>query len=215
MKKYGSRSLTFVVAVLALLLVLFPISYTNSWFTAGDNLRVECEVIVGNFKFNVYQHLTSKNEDVLISGYEQQAGASYVDLTNESNYNAILPDESYDLNLVIKNDDLGNISLYLRYKIVLVVKDYQGNEHDVKMDITTDNTSTGNVFKLNDDGYFYYQNQAGVKQIFAKGATASMMSSFVVPYSEFYDATTNSLNQISGANVRLKIIVEGSSTAEF
>lgn len=210
MKKYRTSKFTYVaLAVVLLLCVLLSISSTGAWFTAGAGNQIEMIVHIQNVRINIYQQLT---EDVLIYSNRENETAenkSYITMSG-----TILPDATNNLILKLKNEESGGSSVYIRYKIQILMC---GKTEDVALNATlmgmTAPTSSTNGFVLGADGYYYYQNNAGVYQPYAGGTYATMLTSFVVPYSEFNN--NGEISDVNGKIVKFKITVEGSTTTAF
>ena len=210
MKKYRTSKFSyFAIAVVLLLCILIPISGTGSWFTSGAGNQIELVVHIQNVKLNIYQQLTN---DVLIYSDEENETAenkSYITFSGE-----ILPDQSNDLTLKLKNEDKGESSVYVRFKVqLLMCSQAEDLPLDAVLEGMTAPTSSANGFVLNSDGYYYYQNSAGVYQPYVSETYATMFTSFTVPYAEF--AENGVFNSVSAKIVKLKITIEGSTTTSF
>ena len=115
------------------------------------------------------------------------------------------------LTLILSNEDQGSASMYVRYKFELYKRT---QTTDVLLTTTlagyTAQSSSQKGFKLNTtDGYYYYKDTAGANTLFEKNATATMMTSFTVPYSAFVDQNGTML--ISDCDtVYIKLIIDAS-----
>ena len=213
LKKTNRNSQLKIWSVLLILtsLLLSILGVTNAWFTSGENRKIECIVNIGQINLNVYQVFSSGSEVLIKSNDENEESStpSYVDLTNGTNDREIIPDQNYSLNLVLKNEDEGAQSLYVRYKIEL----YACNDNaDIMLNpiITgyTTPTSTTNGFVYNQaDGYYYYQNNNNENQTFESNSEATLIGGLTIPYSDF--AYTGEYPTINGNNIRLVITIEG------
>lgn len=208
-KVVSSLNVMTVLIILLGLLLAF-VGVTNSWFTSGQGLQIECIVNIGQMNLSLYQ-VNSDGEDVLIRTFNENETSnqpSYVDVTNGEGTKEIVPDVENSLTLKLVNNDQGDQSVYLRYKIEFYVSDY--NSNDILLNSTiagyTAPTASNNGFVYS-NGYYYYQNNAGENQIFPYGEEINLMTSFVIDYSSF--AFDGEYPTISGNNFKIVITVEG------
>ena len=203
-KRKNTTKYWLLSAIVLLVVLLCTINITNSWFTSGDGLKVECEITVGKFNLQVWQ-VKGATEVEIYSNEDNESSTtkSYVDLTNNNANKMILPDESYGLSLKLKNADTGTESFYLRYKINLLMC---GKTSSTTLNATITGaqapTSTTAGFVKHSNGYYYYENQAGVGQEYASNTNLLMITGFSIPYSEFY---TNNYN---GEIIKIQITIE-------
>ncbi len=204
------------IKILSVLIILFSLfasilGVTNAWFTSGENQKIECVINIAQININVYQALPSGDE-VLIKSNQQNADSSspsYVDLTNSSNDREIIPDQYYSLNLKLKNEDNGDQSLYIRYKIELYACNYDSDIllNPIISGYTTPSASSNGFVYNQADGYYYYQNNTGENQIYLSNEESIMIGGFTIPYSDF--AFTGNYPTINGNNIKIVITIEG------
>ncbi len=184
-KKNLLLPISIVLIGLSVLLALF-IGYTSAWFTytSSENRNIYATVHVNNINLKVYQVLPD------MSDY------SYIDITNGTGKLEILPDETYPLRLKLKNEDMGNASLKVKYKIEFFVSDVEGVSTDKKLSVnlTGMEDSTLNA----SDGYYIYKNGA---EALGSGNSFVMMTGFSIPYSQF--------ENLNGDNIKMVVTVEG------
>ncbi len=204
--KRGTK-LWLISAILMLVALLCSVNVTGAWFTAGDGLKIECTVTIGQFNLNIYQEIDGTKTKILSNTDNETADTkSYVDLTNadDSGLREILPDTTYDLVLWLKNEDKGTDSFNLRYKINLVA-----------CGKTTETRILNAIWAGNDtsftlvNGWYYYGTSATALNEFSSSTELKMCTSFNIPYSEFYN------NNFNGENVKIEIVVECSDTTVF
>lgn len=213
MKKLQKNSQLYILSVMTVLIILSlaVVGITNSWFTSGENKKIEMVINIGQIDIGVYQ-VKSDGSEVLINtnqANQSSSSPSYVDLTDETNSREIIPDQNYTLNLILKNNDEGNQSLYLRYKIELYACN---NGEDILLHPTisgfTVPSAGANGFVYDEtDGYYYYRNSAGENQTYNSMADDSIIGTFSIPYSDF--AFTDNYSTINGNNLKLVLTVEG------
>ena len=213
MKRFQKYSQLKILTVMILLLSIFMaiIGITNSWFTSGENKKIEIEVHIGQIDIELYQVKTDGTEVLINTNEDNQTVTtpSYIDITDGTDSREIVPDQNYTLNLVLRNSDEGNQSLYVRYKIELYAC---GNNYDILLhpNISGYTTPTGNsngfVYDPT-DGYFYYRNNEGENQTLTSQDDATLIGSFMIPYSDF--AFAGNYSTINGNNLKLVLTVEG------
>lgn len=208
MKKALNRSIYWGISVCIILIcLLMPILTTNAWFTAGENQQIQIIVNIENINLNVYQRVNGDTGDgVLIKTFDENDSStekSYIDLTDGSGTGVreILPNQSYSLNLTLKNEDTGSASVYVRYKIEMYVNGLTDTAIQLNISGQTAPNGTTAGFELNSDGYYYYRNSAGNQQ-YPSQANLNMLTSFSIPYSEFVN------NDINADTVKLVVTVE-------
>lgn len=213
MKKLRRDSQLSILSVMLILttLLLAILGITNSWFTSGENKKIELVINIGQINIAVYQQKPDGSE-VLINTFEENETSpqpSYVDLTDNTGSREIVPDQNYSLNLILKNTDVGDQSLYIRYKIELYACN---NDEDILLHPSisgfTAPTASSNGFVYDEtDGYYYYRNGAGVNQPYDSNQSNSIIGAFSIPYSDF--AFTGDYPTINGNNLKLVLSVEG------
>ena len=207
-KKTSSISINVLSAfVILLCLLLGVVNPVNAWFTDSHKNGVKIVVDIGDLKLKVYQNSKATaneiftNEDNVANETNQ-----YVTLSGE-----IKPDTAVGLTLILSNEDQGSASMYVRYKFEL----YRRTQTtDVLLTTNlagfTAQSTTQKGFKLNTtDGYYYYKDTTGANALFEKNATATMMTSFTVPYSAFVDQNGTML-AADCDTVYIKLIIDAS-----
>ncbi len=213
MKKAKGQSISIIVlAVLMILICLsLPLFKTSAWFTSGDNQQIQIVIKISNINLSVYQKFsTSTGDGTLIQTYDENEEAtnkSYVDLTNgDGTTREILPDNDYALTLTLKNEDKGTSSMYVRYKVELLIN---GTDADISLNLSISGqsapTSTTAGFVKNADGYYYYKDSAENNLTYPSNTNLAMMTSFSIPYSEFIKTSNN----INADTVKLVVTIEG------
>lgn len=202
-KNKFNYSILLIGTILACLLFAF-MGVTNSWFTQGENKKINLIINISNIKIVVYQQ--EETEKRKIVPYDDKTGdPSYVNLGNIE----ILPDQNYNLTLTIKNEDTGASSVYLKYKLQFYISGY---ETDTPLDVnitgfdTPSSTKAGFVYN-SADGYYYYRGTDGTNQKFASNTEATIITNFSIPYSSFVDENLNPV--YNGEIIKLVLTVEG------
>lgn len=205
----------FVTAILALLVLLLAFTgITYAWFTSGSGLSVEMVVNIGGLNLKMYQSISGSRVEInTLEDNADSATASYVDITNGDGVLEIRPDTTYTLNLILSNEDAGSEAPYIRYKIEMYAQNYPTDILlNPNITISSPSTDTGaGVFVLDSDGYYYYQNSSTGNPIeYSSGTSKTMISTFTIPYSDYY----NNPN-INGNSIKIVITVEGSDTGSW
>ena len=219
MKKQTTSISINILSVLVILMcvLLASLGTTNAWFTYERKEGVLVEIQVGALKLNVYQNLKGVETKLLTTTDNENPNTEkkqYVELEK-----TIEPDIPVDLVLTIKNEDPGSASMYVRFKFELYARGVSSDKQiDVEInDFTSPSTEENNVhdgFVLN-EGYYYYKDSTGaVNAPFKRGATATLMQSFTVPYSSFMDSIGNMLLSNSDT-LYIKLIVDASVSQNF
>lgn len=207
-KKRANFSIN-VISVLIVLISLFIgiVGYTNAWFTSEHNNGVQIVVDVGNLKLTLYQ---GSREVYSNAQNANETTKSYIQIEDDKR---IIPNEKFNLNLTLKNEDQGSTSMYVRFKFELYVR---GVADDTLIPTTIEGfvqpTQNSNGFVYNNDGYYYYKTAGGALAYFAQGTNnATLMNGFTVDYSSFINSNYERIN--TAGSVYIKLIVQGSVTS--
>ena len=201
-----------LLSVLIILMSVFIgiVGQTNSWFTASHENGVQIIVNVGDLKLNLYQKIGS-NENIVYSYAENDK-----ETTTEKKYitlsQAILPDEQVDLQLILKNEDLGSASMYLRFKFELFAC---GADSDRLIPTELIGVDEGFILReeiLNDvnSGYYYYSEDGTTCGLFKQNTEGvNLMTDFVVNYEDMFSDSGELLN-IASETLYVKLTVDAS-----
>ena len=202
MKKTKSRiELLFITAIALLVALLCSINITGAWFSSGDGLKVECTVTIGKFNLQLWQNEVNTGTRVYSS---TENATSYLDLSNAGANKIILPDTSYGLTLKLYNADKGTSSFKLRYKINFIVC---GKTSDTTLNNVTI-TGVDSSFTKSGDWYYYGSSSTSLNE-FKYQTSATLITGFSIPYSEFYAKGLN------GENLKVELIVDCTSNSTF
>lgn len=221
MKKSKSISINILSAIIILTcLLLGLVTPTNAWFTDSHQDGIYINVQVSNLNFKLYQHIDG--EDVEIYTYEKNTeyetdnkddtNTQFVELDGK-----ISPDENVALQLKLKNEDKGETSVFIRFRLQLMARGIaEDTEIPINLiDYTAPTASTpgfvkGDASKGEDANYYYYKESnletAGYAK-FEQNAEAYILQSFNVPYSSFFDETGNMIIKNS-ETVYIKLVIE-------
>ena len=200
------------VCIILVCLLLSCVGSTNAWFTSEHDQGVEIIANVGDLKLKLYQNINDSDVEILTNQKNAaSANKQYVQLNS-----VIAPDTDIDIVLKIANEDLGSTSMYLRYKFELFSR---GVESDtlIPCEISgyTKPTEATNGFTYNEsEKYYYYTDNVGNKALFQKGASALLMESFQVKYSNFIDADGD-FKLVNSDALYVKLTIDASVTAAF
>lgn len=213
--KYKTNMITKLLyvatSIMLFMFICVSIENTNSWFTAGDGLKVECIVSIGKYNLNVYQVNTDSSTTLIKSTEENESEEekSYVDLSEGNALREIVPDNNYSLKLTLNNTDAGNEGMYIRYKIEFYACGLSDTLLDVNLSGMTAPTVSNNGFIYDSvSEYYYYQNNLGVLQKYESGNNDYILSSFNIPYSQFGP-------NLSGAILKIIINIQCDETGAF
>ena len=219
MKKTNSISIN-ILSVFVILICVFLtcVGGTNSWFTSHVN-NVEILVDIGDLKLSVYQDINSVKTKLITNQEEAEKydgpKSNYVVLNK-----SIAPDEEIDLILTLSNEDAGTSSMYIRYKLEVYSRGVDGDTLlDVNLNGYTEPSTEGQgqagfVYDQASGWYYYKDKNSTSNALFAKDATASLMTSFTIPYSNFVETDGDRIITNSDT-VYLKLIVDASVFQNF
>ncbi|MBQ8615092.1 MAG: hypothetical protein IJ415_00805 [Clostridia bacterium] len=212
-KRKSSISINIISALIILVsLFIGIIGQTNAWFTAEHKNGVQIIVNVGDLKLNLYQKLSGATDLTPVYTYDE----NNKETTTEKKYitldKKIIPDEQVDLELILKNEDAGSASMYLRFKFELYAR---GLEEDTLIPTTLvgTNPSFNYVEPVEGDvnsGYYYYQD-GDENILFTKDSSVSLMTDFVVEYEDLFNDSGTLLN-IASETLYIKLTIDASIT---
>lgn len=199
------------VLVILMSLLLIVVNPVNAWFTDAKQNGIAIEVELGNLNLKLYQNSIADANEILTNADNGKATTKkYIALNQE-----IVPDVEVPLNLILANKDQGSASMYVRYKFALYQRGVsQDKEITTEIIGFTAKTDEAGGFVKNDDGFYYYQDKTGANTLFIKNASATLLTHFVVPYSQFMDANGNILIKNS-ETIYIKLIVQASVYQNF
>ncbi len=214
-KKTTSISINVLSAMVILLcLLLSVVQPVNSWFTAIDKEGIRIDVFVGNLNLNLYQDSISVDNEIYTNQENQKpevATKKYVTLDGE-----ILPDEWVDLKLILANDDLGSSGMFVRFKFELFMRGVTADTLLTSI-ITSDKTLEEPENYVQDfvyaGGWFTY-SKLGQQAILEKNTSATLMSSFKVPFSAFESSGTENKPITNSDTVYIKLTIQA-QTVQF
>ena len=183
-----------VIAVLICLLLLV-VRPTNAWFYHKTSSPVvQFSVHVKNFELSLYQDSIS-NETKLTPATEDD---------DNIRLSGALPfDQDIPLSLLIRNEDSGSSSVYVRFKFEVYAL-----KADENVALTTSVTSGSTFSKVGD--YYYFQNGSGANQIFTQPADnlgcQQLMSAFQISSSNLGSNVTGS------ETIRIVLTIESSGS---
>lgn len=154
-------------------------------------------VIVRNF-------VPARNSAGVLGMYDTVGNKFY---TNKGEGNFIAGESSNQLKLLLKNEDLGK-SFGVRYKVEFFVATATGKKAlSATVAGMTAPTSSTNGFKLNSDGWYYYQNNSGANVVFEPATSSAVTSKYLMTsFTIKSDATTDAL--LGGNAIYMQITVE-------
>ncbi len=128
------------------------------------------------------------------------------DSSNTTN-NKVMFGTAKTLKLLLKNEDLGK-SFGIRYKVEFFVATPAGKKAlSATIAGMTAPTSSTNGFKLNSDGWYYYQNNAGSNVVFEPATSSAATSRYLMTsFTIKADSTTTAL--LGGNAIYMQISVE-------
>ncbi len=124
-----------------------------------------------------------------------------------SKTNAFTATSNNQLKLLLKNEDLGK-SFGVRYKVEFFVATATGKKAlSATIAGMTAPTSSTNGFKLNSDGWYYYQNNSGANVVFEPATSSAVTSKYLMTsFTIKSNATTDAL--LGGNAIYMQITVE-------
>ena len=221
-KRTKSISINIIsVLIILVCLSLGVLGSTNAWFTDTFKQGVQIEIVVANLNLRVYQKEGTTEREIntiaentkVETDNDNSTNPQYVSVSGEFE-----PDVPVGLQLILKNEDIGSASMYVRFKLQMFKR---GVSSDVEVPIEVGGNGilegyTKGFMKVAGDssGYYYYQDSTKTNVTFDTGETAIMMQNFTVPYTSFIDSAGNML--ITGSDtVYLKLTVEASINNDF
>ena len=152
---------------------------------------------------------TNAGTGTFTAGSATLSGASIslaYDSSNTTN-NKVMFGTAKTLKLLLKNEDLGK-SFGIRYKVEFFVATPAGKKAlSATIAGMTAPTSSTNGFKLNSDGWYYYQNNAGSNVVF-EPATSSAATSRYLMTSFTIKANSTTTALLGGNAIYMQISVE-------
>ena len=182
--------------------------------SSGTKNTIDNKSLMKIFKFKIYENenlvrqlVPAKNSSGALGMYDLVEDKFY---TNAGTGSFVAGEEisgaQNTLKLLLKNEDFGK-SFGVRYKVEFFVATPTGKQAlTATIAGMTAPTSSTNGFKLNSDGWYYYQNNAGQNVVFepaTSSATTSkyLMTSFAIDFS-------NMSNLLGGNSIYMQISVE-------
>ena len=163
------------------------------------------------YSFKIYDNnvivrnlVPARNSAGVLGMYDTVGNQFY---TNKGTGNFIAGESSNQLKLLLKNEDLGK-SFGVRYKVEFFVATATGKKAlSATIAGMTAPTSSTNGFKLNSDGWYYYQNNSGVNVVFEPATSSAVTSKYLMTsFTIKSDATTDAL--LGGNAIYMQITVE-------
>lgn len=212
-KRKSSISINIVSALIILIsLFIGIVGNTNAWFTSEHKEGVQIIVSVGDLKLNLYQKFTGDIKEYPVYTYAENNKETTTEKKYVSLDKKIIPDAENDLQLILKNEDAGSASMYLRFKFELFAR---GLDEDTLIPTTLGGIDAcfNYVEPVEGDvnsGYYYYQNNNN-NTLFTKGTSVSLMTDFVVEFEDLVSSSGKLLN-ISSETLYIKLTIDASIT---
>lgn len=209
-KKSRSNSILIVSAIIMLITVLVGLVVPiNSWFTTSHKPGIEFVVQIEDLKLKLYQNSVSA-ANLLNKLDDGESTPRYIALSGE-----ILPYQTNSLTLILANEDDGESSMYVRFKFELYALGVSSNTLlTTTLSGVTAPTSSVAGFNLGLDGFYYYQNNSGTNQLFARQTSITLMQGFVLDCANF--VTDSGQFLLNGSEtLRIVLTIQASLTSSF
>ena len=171
-----------MILLASLLLLYFNTS--GAWFTSQGNLIIST-ININSRKLTVHQNSVSNPA---------------LSETNNINFSGkIMPGDTNNLTLILKNDDAGTDDFYIRYKFETFIAGT-----NVKVNSTI--LGNGSSFKnINGDGWYYYTGATNAAALFKTKGNYNLLTGFSI-------SLEGILDHYNSDTVTIKLTLEGASS---
>ncbi len=205
---------------------MLGVGKTNSWFSYSNFKGVEIVAQIGILDLKLYQQIGGNTNEILTNEVNsEESKKQFVQISGVIN-----PDEEKDLILILKNQDPGSTSMYVKFKFEIYARGVtQDTLIPTEISGFAKPSDSANGFVLDEEsGFYYLKNNSGdnvvlrsAKELTKETGTAvavgeeiKLMEKFKIPFSSYVAANGN-FKHTNSETIYIKLTVIASIVKDF